>query len=713
MLSNLKISKKLLLGFGSILLVFIASAFVTRHYIKNSEVDSSYLANQVMQALELTSKLRGVANDVFITMRDVQYTERQEAIAEYRKHTARAVSVRDEIMKLNEDHPDLESSAYVMESVFPLTMKYMDLAENSIAIIEKKKTLVTEFSKVGLNLTKTARDILDNLHDMMAISVRNRNMDTNLTNAIILSSSLLEKNISLRRDVWYAISVAQSGGGIEGMRDLGVKVKELEKLNNDLSTFFYRAEDKKMLENMMSDLKTYEANLNEFIKTLLELDQANKARLTIMVKLDEEINIAQSKAVNRAKTISKTNSEILSFVVRVPFLSTLFAFVFGVFIIAFFAGKISKPLNTIVNLAKRAGDGDLTIKKEDFGYEGSDELGSMITALSNMVNSQNSAMSHIVEITKELADEARDLSAISEDTNGIMEEIRTTISQVNTLGESNGSALEQSNAGIEEMSAGADTVAKSATDSASFISQTTDSSNKAIQTVSNVIEGMRDVDKNAQKSEEKIRQLVSSVENVSSFVSVITGTADQTNLLALNAAIEAARAGEVGRGFAVVAEEVRKLAEESAKAANNVNSIINELQNGAQESIKATTEAGRLLTSTLSQAEHALIELNEALNQMNKANDSIQNIAAVAEEQAASSREVALSIDSVTKTTIDMVGNVSSINESASNAVKASGNVAKRADVITQHTKTLSDLLAEFKLSSAKPVNAKMLEVKR
>jgi methyl-accepting chemotaxis protein len=76
-------------------------------------------------------------------------------------------------------------------------------------------------------------------------------------------------------------------------------------------------------------------------------------------------------------------------------------------------------------------------------------------------------------------------------------------------------------------------------------------------------------------------------------------------LLALNAAIEAARAGEVGRGFAVVAEEVRKLAEESARAAQSVNSIILELQSSAQESIKATSEAGRTLGETLALAEQA------------------------------------------------------------------------------------------------------------
>jgi methyl-accepting chemotaxis protein len=289
-----------------------------------------------------------------------------------------------------------------------------------------------------------------------------------------------------------------------------------------------------------------------------------------------------------------------------------------------------------------------------------------------------------------------------------MEKIRVSVMEVSTLSESNGSALQESNAGVEEMSAGADTVAQSATDSAAFIAQTTDASNKAIQTVHNVIEGMRGVDKNAKESEAKTRQLVLSVENVTSFVSVITGIADQTNLLALNAAIEAARAGEVGRGFAVVAEEVRKLAEESARAANNVSEIIQELQTGAQESIEATTEAGRRLVSTLDNAEHALDELNSALSQMRKANDSIQNIAAVAEEQAASSKEVAGGIDNATKASVEMIGVVSNIRHASDETAHAAEGVAKQAEGMAVHAQTLIDLLSMFKLESTARQDAEM-----
>jgi methyl-accepting chemotaxis protein len=713
MWNNLKISRKLLLGFGFILIVFMISAFITRNYIKASETGSYYLANEVMRALELTTELNGVANNIFLVMRDVQYTENQEAIAEFWKLVEKGDDLRNELLLLSKENPDLHSAAHVLNEVFPLTMQYIELSEKSFIAIEKKQRLMKEFTEAGVNSTNAAREILHNLHNLLTISIRNRNIDTNLANAIELSTRLLEKNIYLRRDVWEAVAIAQTGGGVEIMRGIVEKAKDLQKIVDDLDVFFYRAEDKKMLENMTSGLESYEVSVNEFIKAFVELEQTHESRVSVMTSLGNEIRIAEEKAVNRTKDISKENSEILSFVINVLILSTCIAIILGILIVILIARSITKPLNTIVNLANRAGDGDLTIKKEDFGYDAGDELGCMVTAFANMVSAQNKAMMNIIDISKDLASGAGDLSTISEETNAILEEIRATVTQVSALSESNGSALEQSNAGVEEMSAGADTVAKSATDSATFISQTTNASNKAIDTVRRVIKGMHDVDENARTVEVKTRQLVSSVENVGSFVSVITGIADQTNLLALNAAIEAARAGEVGRGFAVVAEEVRKLAEESARAASNVNGIIQELQTGSQESIKATTEAGRLLTLTLDSAAYALDELNDALNQMNKANDSIQNIAAIAEEQAASSKEVAQAIDNATKSSIDMIGTVANIHQATDEAAKASEGVAKQAETMTDNSRTLSDLLSKFKLNYSKPANAKMLGTKR
>jgi methyl-accepting chemotaxis protein len=148
-----------------------------------------------------------------------------------------------------------------------------------------------------------------------------------------------------------------------------------------------------------------------------------------------------------------------------------------------------------------------------------------------------------------------------------------------------------------------------------------------------------------------------------------------------------------------VAEEVRKLAEESARAAQNVNGIIVNLQGGAEQTIKAAAEAGRLLENTLTQAEQAQGELSGALQGMNKANDSIQSIAAVAEEQAASCKEVASAIDNATKSTREVVGTITGIRRAVDETNRAAQGVAEQTGAMSGHAENLMKALSRFELS--------------
>ena len=200
-----------------------------------------------------------------------------------------------------------------------------------------------------------------------------------------------------------------------------------------------------------------------------------------------------------------------------------------------------------------------------------------------------------------------------------------------------------------------------------------------------------------QESGQKLQGLVDSVDKISEFIGVITSIADQTNLLALNAAIEAARAGEAGRGFAVVAESVRKLAEESGRAADNVRGLMGTLQDGARNTKSASDETAALLVQTVDKSNSARDALTEAMSQIDKANDRIQNIAAVAEEQAASSREIAAGIDNVTKASTEILEHLEGIKSSMDETAEV---VARAADIATnqeQLARDLRDSLSMFK----------------
>jgi methyl-accepting chemotaxis protein len=213
-----------------------------------------------------------------------------------------------------------------------------------------------------------------------------------------------------------------------------------------------------------------------------------------------------------------------------------------------------------------------------------------------------------------------------------------------------------------------------------------------------IIRRVEQVGVRTQENSEKIQELADSVAGITEFVSTIGRIADQTNLLALNAAIEAARAGEAGRGFAVVAEEVRKLAEESNGAARRVGQVIGELEKRADGAIGVTRETAEEMGVTVQGARKAREGLSSALEEIRKINDVMQNVASVAEEQAASSHEMAEAVDQATTGTSDMVGALEGIRRATGETTSAAEHVAQEAQEVAGTAKKMQELVARFRI---------------
>lgn len=366
------------------------------------------------------------------------------------------------------------------------------------------------------------------------------------------------------------------------------------------------------------------------------------------------------------------------------------------FLVLLIVRGISRSTNSMDVVTTRLGTGDLTAR---FDENGRDELARMAHSLNEMIASVSGVLTEIQQESGGTAQQAENLAALSEETLASMEEVTASIERVN--GEMHGasSALEKTRTSISELASGASANAIASTECAARGSEVSEGASRAGTDVSDVVSGMKEARGRSEESKAHIDKLAQAVESISGFVSTITSIADQTNLLALNAAIEAARAGEAGRGFAVVAEEVRKLAEESGAAAQEIAKQIKNLEGYSSETLNATDRAVAILGEVVSKAEAAERRLRDSLESTQALNEAIQNIAATSEEQAASVSEMTHSVDSVAQANEAIFGSTDAIRTSTQETSHAAESIATAAQAMAETAERLQSLVRKFKLS--------------
>ena len=364
------------------------------------------------------------------------------------------------------------------------------------------------------------------------------------------------------------------------------------------------------------------------------------------------------------------------------------------------ARSVVRPVKTVAGLADRARQGDLTITREEFNIKSRDELGEMADSLAAMIEAQADTVAGIQALANTVSSTAEGLAALSQEANASMEEVRSHLSEAAGLSESNAASIEEGTAGVEEVASGAQAMAKAAMEGAAAGEAVGDTSGTAVNEMNSVVGDLGSVGDKARQSVDMLGKLEEAVKDISGFVSVIVSIADQTNLLALNAAIEAARAGEAGRGFAVVADEVRKLAEESARAAAEVSRLIQTLGETTRGSIDITSEAGEIMGATIARAREAGTRLQEGMDEIRRLVDTIRDIASTSEEQAASSEEMASAMDQLSKGTVQITDLIRNISDASEETSRAAEGVAAQAQELSEKGGELLSRVARFRLRS-------------
>jgi methyl-accepting chemotaxis protein len=325
-----------------------------------------------------------------------------------------------------------------------------------------------------------------------------------------------------------------------------------------------------------------------------------------------------------------------------------------------------KPLDKLGSLLEKMAEGDLTIKIEF--QDRVDIVGRLARSMHKLLQAFISLNEKSLIYSQKLADSIDESFKIL---NKALENSKIQSTQASQVASA-----------VEEMSATIADIAKNA-------SQVSD---LAVQNINAALEG-KGISEEATniiiKANEEttalknvIEELNKSAEEIGYIVQLIKDIADQTNLLALNATIEAARAGEHGRGFAVVAEEIRKLAERTAKATDEIAEKVKAIQiesNKAFENMEITAKEVEKGVASLSKVKDALDNIVESSQ---KVKDAIAQVAAATEEQSTASEEISKTVEETAKLTAEVTHLIEELTKTIYSLVSVSSDLRHTASLV-------------------------------
>jgi methyl-accepting chemotaxis protein len=338
------------------------------------------------------------------------------------------------------------------------------------------------------------------------------------------------------------------------------------------------------------------------------------------------------------------------------------------------------------------------------------------------------------DLTKRIKVKSRDeLAGLASDTNQLIEGIAVLVKEVSAMAENVSASSQQLLASAEETSRTITSIAETSSEIAAGTDQTTMKMSNSFDKMNSLEEAarflfdqaelvkqtandMRNVaekgGKSVQASSTKMMNIEETMANTSqtvealgkrssqitTIIGTITEIAEQTNLLALNAAIEAARAGEHGRGFAVVADEVRKLAEQSQKAAKGVTEIVHSIQEEVNVIIKQNSEGVKEVITGVEITNETNAALEDILNQTNKTTVVVNEMVDHIQSTLNLSQEVAGSFAQVSEIAAATAANTESTAAASEEGSAAMEEVTASASELSQQAEKLKELVSSFKI---------------
>ncbi len=608
---DLKFAQKLGLGFGLLIIIAAILGLISVVNMQRISTKSEYLANEYVPEVKLANEIERYSLLTMYGNRGYGLTEIDRYLRDGQNNLQK---VKNSITKA-EDLVNNSQVLVMLENSIDETREELIIYENLL-----KETIDLNNSLSGL------RDKMDNNAEnfMTAcfnyVSSQNNQLNKEIRqgagasalqerhNKITWINNIIDQGNALR----VANFKAQAQRSPEDYRQ-AINSFDISDDIESLQDVTKLTADKKALKNIEKSSENYTLAMINFIQSWEKREELNKKRdAAATVVLGKSQDVAQA-GIENTQSIANEAVDLLQSSSLIMILGLIVAMIIGVLLAIAITRSITSGLLKGVRFAETVSKGDLTVELEHDYIERKDEIGILAKALNNMVKRLRDIVDSIIAGAGNIAAASQEMSSTSQ--------------QMSQGANEQASTAEEISSNIEEMVAN--------------IQQNTDNAQQTEKIALIATDGIKDSNNSAKTA-------ITSMKNIADKIQIINEIAFQTNILALNAAVEAARAGEHGKGFAVVAAEVRKLAERSRVAADEIDKLtvngvkVSELSGHKLQEIMPEIEKTAKLVQEITASS---IEQNNGADQINNAvqqfNQVVQQNASSSEEMATSSEELA------------------------------------------------------------------------
>ena len=590
---------------------------------------------------------------------DMLEARRNEKNFQQRRNESYAKAHAELVVTIDRDFDQLQSLVQ-SSGVSALSEKVKLVREGFKSYAGDFAALVTAENKLGLNETLGLSGSLRNaVHD---IEARLKEIDNPRLTSWMLMMRRHEKDFMLRRDQKYAGELKKAAAefvkalaAADMAPDVNAEItKKLEKYQSEFMAWVEAAQK----------TADYDASM---MKTFHKIEP-------VITEIGKGVDQLYADA-DAAETATRDSVRTWMWI----------AFALGVLLVsgasALIGRSISRALSAMVRIMIRLAGGDVAVAIPGLGRK--DEIGEMAGAVevfkNNMIEAERLRAEQQETERRHAEQRKLDMHKLADQFETAVGEIVETVSSAATELEASAVTLTTTAERSEKLATMVATASEEASTNVQSVASASEQLTSSVSEISRQVQESSRVAGNAvsqaQKTNARVAELSKAASRIGDVVELINTIAGQTNLLALNATIEAARAGEAGRGFAVVASEVKVLAEQTAKATDEISQQISGIQAATQESVGAIKEIG------------------DTIGLMSEISSTI---AAAVEEQGAATQEISRNIQHAAQGTSQVSSNITDVQHGASETGSASSQVHSAARSLSGESNRLKLEVGKF-----------------